>query len=110
MSIELPSNRQKMDENQAASRSELSDSPNSLAFAHSSGPVTASDSVLVGKDGPFSSLPELEQHVITGVYRECQGNLSLAARTLGIPRSTLRDRLKKYGINPPASQKRVFER
>lgn len=60
---------------------------------------------LVGKRGAFTSLPALEQHVITDIFRESNGNLSMAARTLGIPRSTLRDRLKKYGIAPPSSSK-----
>ena len=42
-------------------------------------------------------LPELERTTILRVVRECDGNLSRAARALKIPRSTLRDRLKKYG-------------
>lgn len=62
---------------------------------------------LVGKAGIFPSLPELEQHVITEVFRECQGNLSMAARTLGIPRSTLRDRLKKFGIALASNSKKT---
>lgn len=62
---------------------------------------------LVGKTGIFPSLPDLEQHVITEVFRECQGNLSMAARTLGIPRSTLRDRLKKFGITLSPSSKKT---
>ncbi len=61
---------------------------------------------LVGKGAAFASLPELEQYVITEVYEQSRGNLSRAARTLGIPRSTLRDRLKKFGIAPLSSQKR----
>lgn len=63
----------------------------------------SSGTALVGKRGLFETLPELEEFVISDVFRECQGNLSMAARTLGIPRSTLRDRLKKYGIELPAS-------
>jgi DNA-binding NtrC family response regulator len=65
-------------------------------------PVTppASDSgpSLIGTGRPFSSLQELERHVIVHAFEEAEGNLSQAARTLGLPRSTLRDRLKRFGI------------
>lgn len=67
------------------------------------GAPPSSGTALVGKRGLFETLPELEEFVISDVFRECQGNLSMAARTLGIPRSTLRDRLKKYGIELPAN-------
>jgi DNA-binding NtrC family response regulator len=66
----------------------------------------SSGTALVGKRGAFTSLPALEEHVITDIFRECNGNLSLAARTLGIPRSTLRDRLKKYGMAPVSVSKK----
>ncbi|HXS18430.1 MAG TPA: helix-turn-helix domain-containing protein, partial [Polyangiaceae bacterium] len=66
----------------------------------------SSGTALVGKSGAFTSLPELEEHVITDIFRECNGNLSMAARTLGIPRSTLRDRLKKYGMAPVSVPKK----
>ncbi len=69
-------------------------------------PPPSSGLSLVGKGGAFSSLPALEQHVISDIYHACRGNLSMAARTLGIPRSTLRDRLKKYGIAPASSRKK----
>jgi len=67
----------------------------------------SSGTALVGKRGAFTSLPALEEHVITDIFRECNGNLSLAARTLGIPRSTLRDRLKKFGMAPVSLPKKV---
>ncbi len=59
---------------------------------------SASGLSLVGRQGVFPTLPKLEEHVIRQAYRECAQNLSLTARTLGIPRSTLRDRLKRYGL------------
>ncbi len=48
--------------------------------------------------GGHTSLPELEKELIVQTFRESGENLSRAARQLGIPRSTLRDRLKKYGV------------
>lgn len=45
-----------------------------------------------------SSLPELERAHILEVFETSGGNMSQAARTLGIARSTLRERLRKYRI------------
>jgi len=73
-------------------------------------PPPSSGTSLVGTHGEFKSLPTLEKHVITDIIIDCEGNLSLAARTLGIPRSTLRDRLKRYGIALPEKSKRLSER
>ena len=36
--------------------------------------------------------------MITDAWRTSGRNLSAAARSLGLPRTTLRDRLKKYGL------------
>ncbi|HVU02749.1 MAG TPA: sigma-54 dependent transcriptional regulator [Polyangiaceae bacterium] len=54
----------------------------------------APSSGLVG----FGSLPDLQRNLILKAFEESNRNLSLAARELGIPRSTLRDRLRKYGV------------
>jgi len=43
-------------------------------------------------------LPEVERDMILEAYREAGHNLSQAAEILGIPRTTLRDRLKRYGV------------
>jgi DNA-binding NtrC family response regulator len=43
-------------------------------------------------------LPEVERAMILEAYREAGNNLSQAAEILGIPRTTLRDRLKRYGV------------
>ncbi len=43
-------------------------------------------------------LRDLERQRIVTVFKECGGNVSRAARRLGIPRSTLRDKLSRYGI------------
>jgi DNA-binding NtrC family response regulator len=44
------------------------------------------------------SLPDLQRDMILSTFEQSQKNLSHAARELGIPRSTLRARLKKYGV------------
>ena len=43
-------------------------------------------------------LPELEREMILDAYRGAGQNLTRAAGMLGIPRTTLRDRLKRYGV------------
>lgn len=44
------------------------------------------------------SLPELERATILQAFRASGSNVSEAARLVGLPRSTVRDKLKKYGI------------
>jgi DNA-binding NtrC family response regulator len=44
------------------------------------------------------SLPDLQRDMILRAFEESQHNLSKAAADLGIPRSTLRARLKRYGV------------
>jgi len=49
--------------------------------------------------GPVSEpLRTLERRMITDAWKTSGRNLSAAARSLGLPRTTLRDRLKKYGL------------
>jgi two-component system response regulator AtoC len=43
-------------------------------------------------------LRALERRMITDAWQSSGRNLSAAARSLGLPRTTLRDRLKKYGL------------
>ena len=47
---------------------------------------------------PRLGLPEVERAMVLRAHEESGGNLSLAARKLQIPRSTLRDKLRRYGI------------
>ncbi|HKQ71739.1 MAG TPA: sigma-54 dependent transcriptional regulator [Polyangiaceae bacterium] len=47
---------------------------------------------------PGGSLPRLQREMIVSVFERSSGNLSRAAEELGIARSTLRDRLRKYGL------------
>lgn len=43
-------------------------------------------------------LPQVQRELIVATYEECGGNLTVAAMRLQIARSTLRDRLRRYGI------------
>lgn len=48
-------------------------------------------------NGAAVSLPDLEREVILEAFSKYSPNLSKTAKVLGIPRSTLRDRLRKLG-------------
>ena len=45
-----------------------------------------------------ATLPNLQRDLILQAFEESRHNLSRAAQDLGIPRSTLRARLKRYGV------------
>jgi DNA-binding NtrC family response regulator len=45
-----------------------------------------------------NGLQHVERNVILDAYTQSQNNVSMAARRLGIARTTLRDKLKKYGL------------
>jgi two-component system response regulator GlrR len=63
-------------------------------------PVVMPVSALVDRGDPLlrpPSLPDLQRDMILRAFEESQHNLSKAALDLGIPRSTLRARLKRYG-------------
>lgn len=46
----------------------------------------------------MGSLPNVERALIAEAFHASKGNVSEAARQLGIPRSTLRDKLKRMGL------------
>ncbi len=62
-----------------------------------SGPVAA---VAGGGDGPHLTLDQLERRHIERVLDHEKGHVVAAAERLGIPRSTLYQKLKEYGIDP----------
>jgi PAS domain S-box-containing protein len=51
-----------------------------------------------GGQTTFGSLEEMEEVVIRETLRKCKGNRTLAARRLGIGRSSLWRKMKKYGL------------
>ena len=63
-------------------------------------PVAATVSAPPHAGGPrrSPSLPDLQRDMILRAFEESERNLSKAALDLGIPRSTLRARLKRYGV------------
>ncbi|HKY39378.1 MAG TPA: sigma-54 dependent transcriptional regulator [Polyangiaceae bacterium] len=52
----------------------------------------------VAKPTRSASLPDMQRDIILRAFEESQRNLSKAALDLGIPRSTLRARLRRYGV------------
>lgn len=60
-------------------------------------PASASNLKLESPSGN-EPLRALERRVIEGAWQTSGKNLSATARKLGLPRTTLRDRLRKYGL------------
>ena len=52
---------------------------------------------------PRTTLRELERRAILQARRRCNGNRTYAARLLGIDRSTLRRKIREFGLDPASS-------
>jgi DNA-binding NtrC family response regulator len=52
----------------------------------------------VGKLGLTETVADIERRLILMALRQCNGNQARAAQKLGIPRTTLRDKMAKYNI------------
>jgi two-component system response regulator AtoC len=65
------------------------------AAGHDAPQARSSGSMLVGAN---QSLRDMERRAIQETWTSSGHNLSAAARALGLPRTTLRDRLRKYGL------------
>jgi len=50
-------------------------------------------------NGRLMSLSDWELHGIKTVLQECEGNISLAAKKLGITRTTLYKKMERFGLN-----------
>jgi two-component system response regulator AtoC len=72
-----------------------------VLFADAAEKVLASMHRDTVETASLSSLNELEKVHIQRVMTETNGNVSAAARLLGVSRPTLRKRLKNYGLYPP---------
>jgi PAS domain S-box-containing protein len=55
--------------------------------------------LLAGAATPTGSLEEMERTAISDMLKRCRGNRTLTARRLGIGRSSLWRKIKKYGLN-----------
>jgi len=75
-----------------------------LALGLSEGPGPAFDLPAEGPPAAGGTLPmkALERHAILKALRDERGNRSRAAVALGIDRSTLRRKMKEYGVGPEA--------
>jgi DNA-binding NtrC family response regulator len=62
------------------------------------GNASPSSSAAAEEPGEALTLVELERRHIERVLRDQRGRVEEAARILGIPRSSLYQKLKKYGI------------
>jgi DNA-binding NtrC family response regulator len=51
-----------------------------------------------GKAGLSETVADIERRMILMALRQCDGNQARAAQRLGIPRTTLRDKMAKYNI------------
>jgi two-component system response regulator HydG len=64
-------------------------------------PIAVKDSEIKTKTGPNRTILENERKLLKEVLQECGWNKKEAATRLGISRSTLYDKLKKYQITRP---------
>jgi transcriptional regulator of acetoin/glycerol metabolism len=60
-------------------------------------PVPASD-LLCGKDGPKEHLGDVQRAVVQRALMRSRGNVSAAAKSLGVSRATLHRKLKRFDI------------
>jgi len=76
--------------------------PSLAREARAQEPAAAPEEPGPGQSGTLllrpATLPNLQRDLILRAFEDSQHNLSRAAQGLGIPRSTLRARLKRYGV------------
>jgi DNA-binding NtrC family response regulator len=70
-----------------------------MGFGSETDAVAQADGSGVGmSDGAIVSIAEMEKHAILGTIRQLKGDKLMAARLLGIGKTTLYRKLKEYGI------------
>ena len=77
------------------------------AMVCAAGPILQASDFGLGDAGPApapapSSLEEVERRHIAAILDSCNGNVTHAARILGIDRVTLYNKIRKYGLREPA--------
>lgn len=77
-----------------------SDLPKDVRKGVAAGASVAGDSEFLA--GRVDSLQDIERKVLLDALSGLDGNISAAARKLGITRNTMRYRMKKHGLNPGA--------
>lgn len=60
----------------------------------------------MGIEGPVRTINELESEAIEKAIHEFNGNLTEAAKALGIGRATLYRKVKQYNIDPAAARRK----
>ena len=70
-------------------------------FLATNGRLRASGAEAPSTPAPLPSLPELERQACAAAFEASHGNVSNAARQLGITRATLEYRLRKWGLRKP---------
>ena len=72
--------------------------PPSVLGTPATSALSVSERARVGDEASVSSLQSLEAAAVSAALRACEGNVSAAARRLGISRSTFYRKMKAYGI------------
>jgi transcriptional regulator with PAS, ATPase and Fis domain len=73
------------------------------AVADSRGPQVEGSRVIIPLDGSMA-LDEMDSYIIRTALERHRHNVTATARALGTTRETLRYRIQKYGLKPPADQ------
>jgi two-component system, NtrC family, response regulator len=75
--------------------------PSDLSF--NTPPVKEDEDVVKLQGQTFE---QIEREVLIRAVKRCGGNQRAASEELGIPRSTLNDKIRRYGVEPPAAARR----
>lgn len=84
----------------------LAFTPNSNFSTPPGGLTIGSPSPVVGQIGKVSTMDEVESKAIDAAIHQFKGNLTEAARALGIGRATLYRKVKQYQIDPSMARKK----
>jgi DNA-binding NtrC family response regulator len=77
---------------------EIAEALHATGFSERSKREPASERAAGNEPRPQQGIRDMERKAIADAYERCGKNLTLAAQELRMPRTTLRDKLKKYGL------------